>query len=37
VLSLSTLSTPTSLNDLKECEEYPWKIEYNEESNEYDY
>jgi hypothetical protein len=27
VLSLSTLSTPTSLNDLKECNEYPWKIE----------
>jgi hypothetical protein len=31
------LSTPTPLDDLKECKEHPWEIEYNEESNEYDY
>jgi hypothetical protein len=29
VLSLSTLSTPTPLNDLKECNEHPWKTEEN--------
>jgi hypothetical protein len=36
VLSLSTLPTPTPLDDLKECNEYPWKFEYDQESNEYD-
>jgi hypothetical protein len=29
VLSLSTLSTPTIFDDLKECNEHPWKIEEN--------
>jgi hypothetical protein len=24
ILSLSTISTPTPLDDLKECNEYPW-------------
>jgi hypothetical protein len=27
VLSLSTLSTPTPLDDLKKCKEHPWEIE----------
>jgi hypothetical protein len=34
VLSLSTLSTPTPFNDLKECNKYPWKNQNNEESDE---
>jgi hypothetical protein len=37
VLSLSTLSTPTSLDDLKQCNEYPWEIDDDEESSEYGY
>jgi hypothetical protein len=26
ILSLSTVSTPTPLDDLKDCNEYPWVI-----------
>jgi hypothetical protein len=32
ILSLSTISTPSPLDDLKECNEYPWKTEDDEES-----
>jgi hypothetical protein len=28
ILSLSTISTPTPLDDLKECNEHPWVV-YN--------
>jgi hypothetical protein len=31
VLSLSTPSTPTFLDGLKECNNYPWKGEDDEE------
>jgi hypothetical protein len=30
-LSHSTISTPTPLDGLKKCNEYPWKNEDNEE------
>jgi hypothetical protein len=30
VLSLSTLSTPTPLDDLEECDEHPWEDEEDE-------
>jgi hypothetical protein len=34
VLFLSTLSTPTFFDDLKECKEHPWKTENNNKNNE---
>jgi hypothetical protein len=36
ILSLSTISTPTPLDDLKECNEHPCVIEDDEESKEDD-
>jgi hypothetical protein len=34
ILSLSIISTQTSLDDLKECKEHPWKTEDGEEGDE---
>jgi hypothetical protein len=34
VLSLSTLSTPTCFDDLKECKEYSWETEDDKKSEE---
>jgi hypothetical protein len=34
VLSLSTISAPTPLDDLKECKEYPWKTKNDEDTDE---
>jgi hypothetical protein len=34
ILSLSTISTPTPLDDLKECKRYPWITEYGDEDEE---
>jgi hypothetical protein len=34
LISLLTISTPTPLDDLKECNEHPWKTENDEESEE---
>jgi hypothetical protein len=36
ILFLSTISTPTPLDDLKEFKEYLWKSEDDEESEEVD-